>query len=160
MDIFSFSSSVQRAYEFADYVPFVSTAKSLYNLFERYVWMDTRLMQMSPQHTGFERGSVKRDLVLLLPFLGNFSIMLHDFFYPADSIRTRAQTMISESTQCGESLGRTSWNSIIETETALAEELGSDHPCPKTKSCFQRLLCFCGKKDQKKPEKSKKLSRV
>ena len=91
--ILSMNSSVRLIWELADYVPFVSSAKSLYCIFQKYAFADEiDLRREIYNYDYLEKGSWSRQFVLLFPFAGNITILAYDLLFSKERLELASES--------------------------------------------------------------------
>jgi hypothetical protein len=109
---------VERLYDCIDYVPFLSSFKGLYSIFQKYVNSNPgEFFQVSLQ-----RGGLGRDLALLMPFLGNVTVIAYDVVTAVKRLEvdTGSDTDSNESV-AGSSREGSDWSSLAVTEQTYRE---------------------------------------
>lgn len=94
--IFSVNSSVRTAWNLVDYVPLASSAKSLYMIFQKYAFSGSLdLRRTIYQYDYLERDSWSRQFTLLVPFVGNFVVLLYDLFFAHERLELATTSNIT-----------------------------------------------------------------
>ena len=113
-----------------DYIPLLSTAKGLTELFHRWVTiagMNPKAVAASHCFTALSQKSVARSLLICVPILGNIAVALYDFLSQKKSNETEPQTPLENQKASGleRNLPVQKPNSPPPTEEALLEAVRS-----------------------------------
>jgi hypothetical protein len=87
------SSTAQRIYDYLDYVPFASSFKSFYALFYKYVLGVQVSSEGTFNYSVLGKDRIGRHLLLLIPFLGNILVGIHDAVSPEDRLEIEIDTI-------------------------------------------------------------------
>lgn len=129
------SSTAQRIYDYFDYIPFASSFKSFYALFHKYVLGFQGSAEGTFNYSVLGKDSIGRHLLLLIPFLGNIVVGIHDAVSPEDRLEIEIDTI---STLTAASTSTNTSEGLNSEERSLEEHY--NRGCGPS---FYALLCSC-----------------